>query len=332
MSESNLSGDAVELGGANRSSSDFDARTIRDDRGRAVVATATRTSAASSQEIRVRDLYALFARSKWLIIGLTAAMTAAAIAAAFILPKEYRATTVLAPVTPDQNGKMESGSLGSVISQFSGLASMVGLGEENSEEAQDVATLKSQVLTRRFIQENNLLPILYAKKWDARTGHWRTNDPERIPTLWKANQFFKDRVRTVTEDKETGLIKLSVTWTDANLAAQWANGLVAMTNDYLRNKELDQANRNIAYLEQKVQKTSLVGVQQGIYTLLQEEIGDAMVAQGKREYALKVIDPAFAPEKPYSPDKRLWALGGLLAGLLLSCGIVVFRASWAASS
>jgi len=331
MSESNLSGDAVELGGANRSSSDLDARTIRDDRGRAVATTATRTSAASSQEIRVRDLYALFARSKWLIIGLTAAMTAAAITAAFILPKEYRATTVLAPVTADQSGKM--GTLGSVLSQVGGLASMVGLsGEQNSEEAQDVATLKSQVLTRRFIQENNLLPVLYAKIWDARTGRWRTNDPEHIPTLWKANQFFKDRVRTVTEDKETGLIELSVTWTDPNLAAQWANGLVAMTNDYLRNKELDQANRNIAYLEQKVQKTSLVGVQQGIYTLLQEEIGDAMVASGKREYALKVIDPAFAPEKPYSPDKRLWALGGLLAGLLLSCGIVVFRASWAASS
>lgn len=292
--------------------------------------TAARMPQRASDEISIRDLYSVLSRGKRLIISLTALLTVAAMLASFMLPKRYRATVVIAPVTSDMSGG-RLGGLGAALSQFGGLASLVGLGPRASmDEAQDVATLESESLTQKYIEQNDLLPILFAKQWDARTRRWKTTDPGKTPTLWKGNRFFKSNVRTVTEDAKTGLIRLSVTWTDPNLAAQWANGLVGMTNDFMRTKAIDEADRDIAYLTGQAEKTSIVEVRQGIYTLLQEEIGNAMVAQGKREYALKVIDPAFAPERPYSPVKTLWTLAGFFSGLLISCGVVIFRASWSA--
>jgi uncharacterized protein involved in exopolysaccharide biosynthesis len=285
-----------------------------------------------SEEISVRELYGLLARQKWLIISLTAAVSIAALVAALILPKQYRATAVLAPVAENSSAG-SVGSLSGMLSQIGGLASLVGLSSRtNQDEAEDVATLESESLTQRYIRDNNLLPILFAKDWNARTGNWRTTDPRDVPTLWKANRFFQLKVRSVTEDTKTGLIRVTITWTDPRLAAQWANGIVDVTNDYLRNKAIQEADRDIAYLEGQAQQTPILEVKQGVYTLIQQEIASAMIAQGKREYALKVIDPAFAPERPSSPLPYLWTLGGFICGLFVSLGAVILRASWNASS
>jgi uncharacterized protein involved in exopolysaccharide biosynthesis len=330
-----LNGDSANIGLTDDSSGD-DRQSARAERARVSGSTAvSRGPASGPEEITVRDLHGLFSRAKWQIVGITAAVTIAVTAMSYLMPKEYQTTALVAAVTA--NSSSGGGRLGSLSSELSdevgGIASLVGLtSESDMEQAQDVATLKSDLVTRNFIQQNNLLPILYAKRWDAGTKRWRDSDPRHIPTLWKANRFFQNTVRTVTEDNKSGLIRVTVTWTDPYLAAQWANGLVDMTNAYLRSKAIVEANRNIAYLQQRAATTSVVEVKQGIYLLMQEEIGDAMIAQGKSEYALQVIDPAFPPETPYSPQKLLWALGGFITGLLLSLGFVVFRAGWTATA
>jgi len=50
-------------------------------------------------------------------------------------------------------------------------------------------------------------------------------------------------------DPKTGLVTLSITWNDPNIAAKWANGLVRMANDYLRDQAIEESERNIAYLD-----------------------------------------------------------------------------------
>jgi hypothetical protein len=46
----------------------------------------------------------------------------------------------------------------------------------------------------------------------------------------------------------------------------------------------------------------------------QNEINKVMLARGSREYALKVVDPAFTPELPSSPKLSLWLLLDLFDG------------------
>ncbi len=63
-------------------------------------------------------------------------------------------------------------------------------------------------------------------------------------------------------------------------------------------------------------------------TLMENEYKQAMLAGGNDEYAMKVIDPAAAPETPSSLRRGFIVLGGLLGGLFISLLFIFARASW----
>jgi uncharacterized protein involved in exopolysaccharide biosynthesis len=151
------------------------------------------------------------------------------------------------------------------------------------------------------------------------------SDPSKVPTLWKANQFFKKDIRSVTEDKTSGVVTLKIRWKNPAQAASWANDLVKMANEYLRNKAIAEGERNISYLNDEAAKTNIVELRQSIYALIQQEINTEMVARGREEYALKVIDPAYPPEKPSSLGVPTLAVLGLLIGGILSLVVVLLR-------
>ena len=270
------------------------------------------------------DVMMIFWKSRW-FVGLTVILvTAAAIIIAVLLPKQYQATVLLLPESSSGGGQL--GALSSIANQFSDLASLAGVAVPNdSKKAESVAVLQSDALTESYIAKGDLLSILYKDKWDPAAGKWTVSDPRKVPTLWKANRYFKRSIRSVTTDTKTGIVSLTITWTDPKLAARWANDLVRMTNDYLRDQAIGVSERNIAYLNDQAAKTDAVGVKQAIYTILQSEINKAMLARGSNEYALKVLDMAEPPEVPTSPNVVLWASVGFIAGLGSALFIAVKR-------
>ncbi|MGH8208495.1 MAG: GNVR domain-containing protein, partial [Steroidobacteraceae bacterium] len=68
------------------------------------------------------------------------------------------------------------------------------------------------------------------------------------------------------------------------------------------------------------------------FSVLQNEISKEMLARGSDEYALKVVDPAVAPEEPYSPRPLMWVLIGLFGGLLVSVVAAFVRVAWGKSA
>jgi uncharacterized protein involved in exopolysaccharide biosynthesis len=53
-----------------------------------------------------------------------------------------------------------------------------------------------------------------------------------------------------------------------------------------------------------------------------------MLARGTDEYALKILDPAVAPEIPSAPKRTIWVIVGFVTGLFISIFIVLARESW----
>lgn len=280
-------------------------------------------------EINVTVLTDLFWRGRLLLSLLTLFAGAAALTLALILPKQYQARIVISPATKDTR---ESG-IGSSLQQLSGgLAALAGFGGvTNTFKAESLATLESEVLTESYIREQNLLPILFAGKWDAVKQAWRPSDPRKWPTVWQANQFFSKSVRSVVDDKKSGLVVLTITWKDPAVAAKWANDLVARTNEYMRRLAIEDAQRNMDYLKDQVEKNPTMEMRQTIYTLMEIELKNAMLAQGNRQFALKVIDPATVPEKPVSPKPAVWAVAGLMLGFLVGACTLLLRAGRANS-
>jgi len=278
-------------------------------------------------EIFLRELFASLRTARWLVICVIAICVAAVGLASWLVPKKYEATLLVSPVSSSSNSSGLGGALSAAASQLGGIASLAGLSFPNNggAKAESLAILESEALTEKYIHDNDLLPVLFRKQWDSQRRSWKSTDPDSVPTLWRGNQYFKDKIRTLKENPRTGLVTMTITWTDPKVAAQWANGLVKLANDYLREKTINESERNIAYLNDQLTKTSVVELRNSIYSLMESEIKKAMLARGTEDYALKVIDPAVAPEKAASPQPMLWILAALSAGILLSIAFIFVR-------
>jgi|ERR1700730_8576001 len=277
---------------------------------------------SNPDEIRLQDLLRDLRSATVLIMIVTIIGGIIGGTIGLLSAKQYEASVIVAPVSLDStSGK---GALGALASQFGDLASLAGVSPTGSSaRSEPIAVLQSQLLTQNYVKAENLLPVLYADKWDDASKRWKPTDPKKIPTLWTANQYFLKNIRRVIDDKANGLVTMKIKWRDPQLAAKWANDLVKSTNEYLRSKAIRESERNIAYLTDQGAKTTIVEARQAIYSLLQQEIDKEMIALGREEFALRVIDPAFPPERPSSLGTVALTILGLICGTMVSI-IVVF--------
>lgn len=265
-------------------------------------------------EISLAELWAALRARVRLIVGVTLLSATVAAAIALVMTPIYRAEVVLAVV--DDSSK--SGGLSGLASQFGGLASLAGVSlGGSSDRGESIGTLSSRQLIEGYISSHNLLPVLFYKKWDENSKDWQPG-LSKIPTLWDGTQQFIKDVRAINEDKKSGLITLAVEWKDAATAATWANDLVRLANQIMRERAIKNSEANLAYLNAQLEQTSVVELRQAIYRLIESEVKNVMVAQGSSEYAFKVIDPAVTPEKKARPLRLLIVMVGLFVGLMLS--------------
>ena len=109
------------------------------------------------------------------------------------------------------------------------------------------------------------------------------------------------------------------------LAQQWANWLVSDLNHWMREEDIEEYQNNIAYLEDRLEKTLLTDMQKVFYQLIEEQIKKLMLAEVKDEYVLKVVDPAVLPEEKYSPRRAVICILGAFIGGIFSLIVAAIR-------
>lgn len=256
-----------------------------------------------------------------ILVGATVG-AAAALGASFLLTREYSVSVTLLPVKSERPA-----ALSGAVSQLGGLASLAGIGIGNDDDRSEaIATLRSRALAIAFIEQRKLLPVMFPTKWDAASGRWRSNDSDDAPTLNDGYRQFDRRIRSVTEDRRTGIVTLTITWRDPALAADWANELAARVNREMRDRAIGEARRSLEYLNRELDKTQVVELRQPIYRLIENRINTVMLANVRNEYAFKIIDPATPPDADdySSPLHWLFALAGATLGALAGA-VIAFR-------
>lgn len=276
------------------------------------------SGAATSHGIEI-DLRAMFAelwRSRWLVIVVSLLATCAGLAYALLAQPRYRAEVVLVPVDNDPTSKL--------MSQFGGLASLVGVNVGNANDAEPFAVLQSREFTATFVERHALLPVLFHRKWDPATQGW-TGPEKKWPDVRDGVKFFGERVRRIVQDRKTGLVTISMTWTDPQLAARWAGDYVRDANEQLRARTVARAQANVDYLKAQIAGTSLVALQQPAGKLLELELQKLMLARSDPQFAFRVVDAPQVPKKPVSPRRKLAVVGAFVIGFMLACLYVIVR-------
>ena len=295
---------------------------------------------AMDDEIDLKELFVVLWSGKWLITATAGVAAAASVAIALMLPNIYTANALLAPA--EQSG----GGMSALMQQYGGLASLAGVslpGREEASRAQlGMALMTSRGFIGDFVERRAILPeLMAADSWDLRadrvsydpelydptTGEWVREveapfEPE--PSLLEAHEAFKE-ILSVSQDKQTGYVTVSIDHKSPTLAAQWVNWLIEDVNSAVKAQDVSEAEKSIEYLREQVTNTSLADLQAVFFDLIQSQTETVMLAEVRQEYVFKTIDPAVAPEEKSKPSRALICVLGTLLGGMLGVVIVLIR-------
>ncbi|AWY02159.1 lipopolysaccharide biosynthesis protein [Marinomonas primoryensis] len=291
-------------------------------------------------EIDLKELFLALWKGKWIILCVTLIFASGGVFYALSLPNTYKAEAILASANDSK-----SGGLAAMASQFGGLASLAGisLGSGSTDgKTMALATLKSRQFVYAFIKKYDLLvPLMAGTKWNE-SSNILLLDPEIYdeqnktwiravnsgksskPTQWETYKKFK-KLMSIAESKDSGLVTLSITHLSPTIAKQWVDWLIIDLNDWVKKESLNETQRNIRYLEEQIERTSITDMQSVFYELIEEQTKNLMLAQVQDEFAFKTIDPAVVPEEKVGPKRALICIVATLLGGMLSMVIVLIR-------
>ncbi len=183
-------------------------------------------------EIDLYELWLVLKKRKKLIIGLFLFAVIFTTIISFIMTPIYRSTASVIPVSSSQ----------SPLGSLAGLAAMAGISLGESDESQKVmAVLNSRTIKENVIKRLNLIDVLLDEI------------PEDRNPLNVALEEFEDMI-SISQDKKTGVISISVDYKDPKLAAEIANTYVDELQKILNEKALTVAKINRIFLEKQLKE------------------------------------------------------------------------------
>ena len=293
-------------------------------------------------EIDLRELFAVLWDGKKTILSIMFLSGLISVLVALYLPNKYTAEALLAPRSDSGAG----GALGQMASQFGGLASLAGvnLGGLGDQGATVVAIemLKSREFFGTYLYDSVLLDLMATEGWDRATGKvliddslfdtntatWVRDVGEEFqikPSVQEAHVKFSKEFLSVAEDKTTGFVTVAVTHYSPTVARNWVTLIVKGVNEAVRARDVEEAEKSIAFLNQQRLKTNLVSLTEVFAELIEQQTKTVMLANASDEYVFQVIEPPVAPELKSEPKRMLICALGILLGGVLAVLFVLIR-------
>jgi len=288
-------------------------------------------------EINLRELFGVLWAGSRKIIAITAVFAFVSVFYALSVPNQYKATALLAPAQSD------SSDLSGTLGQLGGLASLAGVsvgGGESSEAQIAQEIMKSWSFIEGFIASNNIAVEVYAaQEWskgsnelqinndvyDTENKQWLINNEFGVtgpPSSWNLFQAFSGRL-TVSEDKKSGLVSVSIEYYSPQIAKQWLDMYVAAINVHMQQRQMAKVTNNINYLQAQIKKTSIAEMREVFYTIIEGQMKNKMLAEASPEYAFVAVSPSMVPEEKSQPQRALICIFGTMLGGILSVLLVL---------
>ncbi len=287
-------------------------------------------------ELDLREVMRVVLNKKLFITLVTLLAVFLSVFYALKLPDIYKSEVTLVAVN-DSNLK--------VSSQIGGLAALAGVelgSAKNDKTGLALQILNSRDFLGKFIEKKDLyVSIVAAKSWDRNSGELIIDsdlyDKDRNEWIRKVNPPFTpkpsiqetlevfSKLINIDEDKANGVTKITIKHYSPIIAKKWLDDLVAAINEEMRARDLKEAERSIAFLTQQVSTTNAAHMKTLLFSLIEEQTKNVMLAKVRDEYVFSTVDSAQISELKSEPKRALIVIAGALIGLLLSVFIVLVR-------
>jgi len=292
-------------------------------------------------EINLRELFGILLEGKVKIIAITVVFAVASVIYALSMPDQYKATALLAPANSD------GGGISNALAEMGGLASLAGIslgGGETSDSQIAQEIMQSWGYIEGFIAENDIaVEVFAAEGWirgsnelqidddlykdDTETWLVKNNATGEVgpPSSWVLFKSFSKRL-SVSEDKNSGLVSVSLEHYSPQVAKHWVDLYVESINRFMQQRQMTKVSRNIRYLQEQIGKTSNAEMRAVFYSIIEEQTKNKMLAEASPDYVFVVVGPSMLPEEKSQPKRALICiLGTFLGGVLSSLLVLVMH-------
>ena len=275
-------------------------------------------------------------KNKVLILVVSIMFAVASVLYALSLPNIYVSKTHLVP-------QVENSSVSSSLGAYSNLAGMAGIslgsdGDNLSMEA--MARIKSfDFFSSHFLPKIKLENLLAVESWNRKTNtitykeklfdaaakKWirEVKAPKSIiPSNQEAFREYK-KIISVTEDKKTKYVTLSIRHQSPYVAQNWVSIIVDNINESMRKETKDISDQSITFLNEKYEETSVNDLRKAIAELIDAQMQKLMFASVRNDYVYKTIESPLVPELKSSPNRAVICIVGTLIGFFLSIILVL---------
>jgi len=286
------------------------------------------------------NLFQILFVNKFIIISITSFVSIIGVIFSLLLPNIYESKALLSPADP-------LNSISRSLQGYAGLAGLAGVSlpkqDFYSNSAQAIAKLNSLSFFEKEILPNIFLPDLMAlNSWDSNentliydesiynenTDSWVSKDSmskNEIPSPQKSFKVYMANHFKLEEDIKTGFINLSIKHQSPYVAKEWAELTIYQMNNFFRDKDKQESEKAINYLNLQLSITSLSEVKEAILDLLKEETQKLSLIEAKEYYVFEYIDPPAIMETKAEPKRAIICILSAFFGFVLSAFIVLVR-------
>jgi hypothetical protein len=291
-------------------------------------------------EIDLQELFYVLWAGKRIIFSLTAFVSIISVIYSLLLPNIYEAKAMLVPVNP-------SSGINGTLRGYSAFAGISGISLPSGGDEGNSAKAIEKIRSLSFF-ENNILPninlpdLMAVKSWNSKTNILNFDDSiydtssnnwvrdysypqQQIPSPQESFEVYTTSHLSLSEDKNSGFVSLSIKHQSPFVAKQWVELIVNEINSFYRQKDKIESEKATSYLNQQISLTSLSEIKEALAQLLQEETKKLTLIEANQYYVFDYIDPPAVMEKKSEPKRALICILGALLGGMLSILFVLIR-------
>tara|TARA_B110000483_G_scaffold174613_1_gene206576 strand:+ start:495 stop:1442 length:948 start_codon:yes stop_codon:yes gene_type:complete len=293
-----------------------------------------------NDEIDLQEIFYVLLRGKWIIVSVTAFVSIIGVTFSLLLPNMYESKALLVPVNSPSS---ISGALGGIggLAGLAGISLSSGGDEGNSVKALEkigsLSFFENNILTNIFLPD-----LMAVKSWNLKTNKLTYDESiykkdtnawvrdysytkKQIPSAQESFMIFMTEHLSVSEDKNSGFVTLSIKHQSPFIAKQWAELVINEVNTFYRQKDKSESEKAVSYLNEQISMTGLSEIKQVMAELLQEETKKLTLIEANQFYVFDYIDPPAVMEQKSDPNRTLICILSAILGGMLSIILVLIK-------
>tara|TARA_B100000963_G_scaffold356638_1_gene377119 strand:- start:12281 stop:13087 length:807 start_codon:yes stop_codon:yes gene_type:complete len=224
----------------------------------------------------------------------------------------FRATVIISSSKPDLN--LDNIAFNNLI----GSPLLTG----TSSTHQDIkAIFGGNKIYKDFILEEDILKIIFEDDWNENSKSWVGREKD----IYDGIKVLKDST-DLNFSFDDGKTYLSFTWTNSEIASNWANNLASRANDFITNNELNSINKTLQNLN-KISKQDIFNnsLRNELDKQLNELVIKTTLKKAESSMGLTIFEEAIPPKKRIWPKRTLTVILALLVGGFGAAAFFIIR-------